>query len=551
MTSELGSWLRGQREALGWSRADMARRLITAAREADGDIVPDPENLRHSIYRWECGLAGVSGPHRLLICRVFGIAPAQFGEHGADGPGQPDGLPESTALSDRAASRLRGVSFEDALLPRVCGQRLTAGEHLPRDENRMSDFGAELARWMLTRGMGVRELHRRSGYSAGYISQLRQGQRVPSPEAARDLDDTLSAAGALAAAASTPKAASATGRRTFVGLTSASTFGAIFGGVPHSADALASALTDLDAASQQEPLGDISTLTDSANAARGHYQACRYARLAEDLPGLLRRLNAFCAILEGDARDRAHALAADAHHVAASLMLKHGDPGLASLAADRSMRAAIASGNPVAIASSARIITHALMNGGHHATAVATATSYASRLDRDLTDPTPGSLSVYGALLLRGAVAAAQDDNRPTAHELLAEAENAARRLGQDANHCWTAFGPINTTLHRINIAVTLGDAGTAIDLARGIRLDTIAVTERKATLLIDTARAFLQRARHENAYLALRAAHQTAPEEVTGRASVRDLVRELAATAPPTVKRDATQFAASIGAAQ
>ena len=119
------------------------------------------------------------------------------------------------------------------------------------------------------------------------------------------------------------------------------------------------------------------------------------------------------------------------------------------------------------------------------------------------------------------------------------------------ANHCWTAFGPVNATLHRINIAVTLGDAGTAIDLARSIHLDAIAVNERKAILLIDTARAFLQRDRHENAYLALRAAHQTAPEEVTSRAAVRDLVRELAATAPPTIKRDANQFAASIGAAQ
>src|ERR1700722_3935629 len=125
MTSELGSWLRGQREALGWARAAMARMLITAARQAGGDIVPDPENLRHSIYRWECGLAGVSGPHRLLICRVFGISPAQFGEQGADGLGQPEGLPEGAALSDRAVSQPRGVSFEDALPTPVCGQRLT------------------------------------------------------------------------------------------------------------------------------------------------------------------------------------------------------------------------------------------------------------------------------------------------------------------------------------------------------------------------------------------------------------------------------------------
>jgi transcriptional regulator with XRE-family HTH domain len=135
MSTELGSWLRGQREALGWSRAEMARRLIAAARQTAGDTVSDPGNLRHSIYRWECGLAGVSGPHRLLICRVFGIDPAQFGEHGADGPGQPDRLPESArALSDRAVSRLRGVSFEDARYPPVCGQQLAAGQHLPRDK---------------------------------------------------------------------------------------------------------------------------------------------------------------------------------------------------------------------------------------------------------------------------------------------------------------------------------------------------------------------------------------------------------------------------------
>src|ERR1700692_4285129 len=65
----------------------------------------------------------------------------------------------------------------------------------------MSDCGAELARWMLARGLGVRELHRRSGYSAGYITQLRQGGRHPSPEAAGDLDDALGAGGALTSCA--------------------------------------------------------------------------------------------------------------------------------------------------------------------------------------------------------------------------------------------------------------------------------------------------------------------------------------------------------------
>jgi hypothetical protein len=72
------------------------------------------------------------------------------------------------------------------------------------------------------------------------------------------------------------------------------------------------------------------------------------------------------------------------------------------------------------------------------------------------------------------------------------------KRAAPDGNLRWTAFGPTNAKLHRINTAVTLGDAGTAVDVARGIDLSTITVTERKATLLIDTARVFLQWGRHE-----------------------------------------------------
>jgi transcriptional regulator with XRE-family HTH domain len=551
LNSEHGTWLRAQREARGWSRTDMAGRLIAAAREAGDAIAGTPENLCHSIYRWERGLTGVSAPHQRLICRVLGIGPAGFGQP-ADHEREPDGLQAGTGTDlQQAAGRPYAVSCEDEQAATGSGQRLTPGEHLPRDTDRMSDFGSELEHWMQERGIGVRELNRMSGYSAAYITQLRQGKRRPKADTAKDLDDALTAGGALAASVPERRRTSAVQRRTFIGLTGASVVSAMLDGVPHPhAAALAAALTDLGAIAAQEQPGDITVLAAEADGVRRHYQDCRYTRLAEDLPGLLQRLNIACSVFTGNPRDQAHALSADAHHVAASLMLKHGDLGLASLAADRSMRAALASGDPVAIAGSARIVTHALMNGGHHAAAVTTATGYATRLGRDMTSgPTPDSLSVYGSLLLRGAVAASLDDNRPTAHELLGEAEDAARRLGRDANYRWTAFGPLNATLHRISIAVTLGDAGTAIDLARGIAPGEIPVTERRATLFIDTARAYLQRGKHENAYLSIRAAHETAPEEVTARSSVRTLVRDLAATAPPSLRRDAAGFAASIGA--
>ena len=71
----------------------------------------------------------------------------------------------------------------------------------------MSDFGDELASWMTARRIGVRELARRSGYTASFISQLRQGSRQPSPDTGRDLDDALAAEGRLAAAVPNPRPA--------------------------------------------------------------------------------------------------------------------------------------------------------------------------------------------------------------------------------------------------------------------------------------------------------------------------------------------------------
>ncbi len=151
----------------------------------------------------------------------------------------------------------------------------------------------------------------------------------------------------------------------------------------------------------------------------------------------------------------------------------------------------------------------------------------------------------------RGAIAAAQHDNRRGAHELLDEAGEGARRLGEDRNLRWTAFCPTNVSLHRVNIAVTLGDAGTAIDVARTVELGKIDVTERKASFLMDTARAFLQCGRHERAYLALRAAEEVAPQEITGRPAAHRLVRDLMATAPLSIQRHAEDFARRIGATE
>ncbi|GAA3143602.1 hypothetical protein GCM10010466_38210 [Planomonospora alba] len=341
-------------------------------------------------------------------------------------------------------------------------------------------------------------------------------------------------------------------RREFVGLAGAALFGAVLSDNGPAAEPardiedLAAALTEYPAPAPTAPA--LAPLAAMVTQAKQDYQACRYGDVLTVLPSLLRSLRAACTALVGDDRLKAHALSAEAHHVAASIMLKQEDKGLAWLAADRSVQAAHLSEIPLMIGSSARIVTHALMDGGHHRAAAGNASTAAQRMDASLSQPSDNDLSVYGALLLRGAIAAAQHGNRHTTAELLDEAEQAGRRLGHEGNHMWTAFGPNNVLCHRVNAALTMGDAGTAIDYARRVDIDALPINERKAALLLDTARAFLMWGKHERALHVLRAAGQIAPEEITGRPATRRLVGDLVTTAPVSVRREAREFADALG---
>ncbi len=341
-------------------------------------------------------------------------------------------------------------------------------------------------------------------------------------------------------------------RREFVGLTGSALFSAVLA-QPEPAQStrldierIAAVLVDYTAPADN--VTNLDALADAVAAAKSNYQACHYGRVTANLPALLRKLRAACTALDGDDRLRAQALTAEAYHVTASILLKQEDKGLAWLAADRSVQAAHLSQSPLMIGSSSRIITHALMDGGHHRAATDAARGAAERMDADLTSPSADDLSIYGSLLLRGAVAAASAGNRHNTTELLDEAAEAGTRLGHDANHMWTAFGPNNVLCHRVNIALRFGDAGTAIDYARRIELDQLPINERKATVLLDTSRAFLMCSQHDKALHILRAAGELAPEEVAGRPAALRLVRDILATAPISVRREAREYAATLG---
>jgi tetratricopeptide (TPR) repeat protein len=79
--SELGAWLRQQREARRWPKAEMARRLVQAGRDSGDKAMPTTSGMLHNIYRWERE-GGVSERHKLHYCRTLGIQAREFGPRG-------------------------------------------------------------------------------------------------------------------------------------------------------------------------------------------------------------------------------------------------------------------------------------------------------------------------------------------------------------------------------------------------------------------------------------------------------------------------------------
>lgn len=179
--------------------------------------------------------------------------------------------------------------------------------------------------------------------------------------------------------------------------------------------------------SKRGPALGLDMLSAQTRKAKILYQACEYTTVLRWVPELLSSLSFARECYYGDEQWRVLALSADAHHTASSGLSRQKNN-------DRS------------------------------------------------------SVSVYGSLLLRGAVAAGKENDRGSVIELLDEATDAAARIGGDHNYQWTAFGPTNVLPHRVNLLVELGDAGSAIDYARKIDPRNIMITERQAALYIDKA---------------------------------------------------------------
>ncbi|MFF9896146.1 helix-turn-helix domain-containing protein [Streptomyces longispororuber] len=254
------------------------------------------------------------------------------------------------------------------------------------------------------------------------------------------------------------------------------------------------------------------------------YQASRFGFATRQLPLLLADALLAARTYAGEEREEANALLALTYQGAAMVLGKLGETELAWMAADRGLAAAQQSGNNVITGSLFRSVTHCLLSTGRYETAVQLVGDAAGFLEPGLSEATPSFLSVYGTLFLTGAMAAARAEDRATTQAFLREAEAAAARLGSDANHMWTAFGPTNVAIHKVATAGELGDFQIASDL--GPQIDTSGLpVERRVRHDLEVARALTARNRTDEALSVVLEAERIAPEQVRHHYMSRELV--------------------------
>ncbi len=222
----------------------------------------------------------------------------------------------------------------------------------------------------------------------------------------------------------------------------------------------------------------------------------KWGMLARVLPKLLRDAQAAdTAYAGGEHAEEAAHLLGQVYQITSSSMRRMGELDLGWLAADRSIAVSQRAGDQLLAGVATSRVALALRALGRHRSALEVNVNIANRLCPGAEQSSPDRLSVYGFLLLQGAVAAACLGDSATMHDLLNAADDAAQGVGADANHYWSSFGPTNVLLHRAAAAVELGEGGAALAVHEAIdpRVFGSMVPERRAHHFIDMARGFTQ----------------------------------------------------------
>ncbi|MFJ1752976.1 transcriptional regulator [Kitasatospora sp. NPDC088134] len=252
----------------------------------------------------------------------------------------------------------------------------------------------------------------------------------------------------------------------------------------------------------------------------------QFAELSKALGSLLPRIERAARTAPTDQRPHLWGRLGRTYQALSAAFVRQDEGDAAWIAADRSIRAAEESGQPLEVFAG----VFRLAQAKHYDQADHSATTALHALEQHLQagNPTPEAPSVAGSLHLVLALTNARSGERSRARQELDRARKVARKLGEDRNDFNLEFGPTNVEIQTVSIAVDPADAGQALDV--GTRIDASGLSaERQAPLLPDLGRASTQRRQLGEALGVLLQAEELSPDlihtHVTARATIRELL--------------------------
>ncbi|SRR6266568_1886044 len=269
------------------------------------------------------------------------------------------------------------------------------------------------------------------------------------------------------------------------------------------------------------------------------FEFADYQVMGSLLPDLLEDAQRAHAVLGSD---ESGILLSEVYQVIASTLRKLGEHTLAWLAGDRGVAVAQDTGDLASVAGAGFRIANALLSMGRSDQALALNLSLADRLEPECR--TEELRALYGHVLLQGAMAAAASGDDRRVGEMITEAQQAARLVGAGSNHFRLAFGPVNVALHQVAALVALGENGRALAAADAISSEGLRMLrkERRAALMIDTARACSHAGNRDEALRRLLEAEEIAAPEVRCRpvaqATIADLLHRWPGSPPLELAR-------------
>ncbi|MEV8395287.1 MULTISPECIES: helix-turn-helix transcriptional regulator [unclassified Streptomyces] len=265
------------------------------------------------------------------------------------------------------------------------------------------------------------------------------------------------------------------------------------------------------------PMDDIAadTAVVATQRARGEFGA-----VAEALPELITdtALAVQTYTAPGRDRERAHNLQAEIARTTAIVAYRLGYMDLARLALARMAVAAPESGDPCQVAVERyerAVITHAETSRPDRGVALM------RRALRDLdADGAPATMAVRGTLLLRASALSAVQGHHDDANDWLGQAHQLAEAgAAADAatdppgQRYALAFGELNVSLGRLDVAMYRDDYEAAVRVANEVRLPESYQPTRIAGFQIRKASAEAWTARHDASLTSLKRAREKAPQ--------------------------------------